>query len=76
MGARRRDEAGAPPGAPPPHLPQARSTELTRLVQQASSTDEIRQDVVDAARQRVGSGEYMTQDAAAKTIDAVLREHV
>jgi len=71
---RRHDEAKASPGAPASHKRRAQSTELGQLVKRAGETESVRQDVVELAMQKVNSGELLTHEAAARTIDALLRE--
>ena len=49
------------------------SGDLARLTEQVRITDEVRKDAVQAARQRLQRGDYLTREAAEQTVDGLLR---
>ena len=72
QGSNKKGGAEASSGVPAPHFSGTRSGELQQLVERAVGTEEVRADVVEAAKAQLKSGAYSTAEAAAKTVDAFL----
>ncbi|MFK7819620.1 MAG: hypothetical protein AB8G99_12950 [Planctomycetaceae bacterium] len=72
QGSNQKSGAAASSEVPAPHFSGARSGELQQLVNRAVGTEEVRTDVVEAAKARLKAGAYSTVEAAEKTVDAFL----
>ena len=55
------------------HAPRSRAPELSAYLKRNESLQEVRSDLVELAKQRLASGEYMQRSTAEETAAAILK---
>ena len=54
------------------HAPRSRAPELTQYLKRSESFQEVREELVEQAKERLASGDYMKRSTAEKTAATIL----